>query len=781
MRMAKTKPLTQTSTEVLKKVYKPVRNTFDSFINIFNMIMIKCLWINLDEGEKYLKPIALKQHKYFILDAPTGKGKTHTILECIKNNPDVKFLSITPRTSLSKEMKTQATKRGIKCKHYQDSGFNGKFGDSNYIVIQCESLCKIEDKVDVIILDETTSIFKQFFSGYHENKLKDNIDSIKGLIKSADNVIFADAFINSDIMDKVIEEFFYLNNEEFEKYKYPIQYQYSKDYKPRNVYNYAKHTTFLLKMIHALLNNENIFVVTGSLNESFILYYLFAIVLKSFDKIRYINSKTDDFYLNDLDTNTEWLNYRVVIITGTIVNGIDFSTPNHFSQIFCHSVNTTQTVSDYWQMINRVRNPITSNIHLYYKDSGSEHTLYNNINDVIKAIDINNLHYTSNIKNIIPNDILKAITTEKIFTKNGIKFKLDLLFKYISAYNCLEYDHSTSYHTEQWQLLLNHFNCDIDNINDYDGLDDFGKYVDALYKDAKTHKKLQNNRRFKENIRKYDIEYKKECQNLIKWRRASEDIKFNAEHCNFATNLHINKQNDEFINNIPGFCYDKYGTTRMVNKGNNFADNIKVDNNSSLIEVLASKDISHIVNQRIYSVQDVKHLNQLILYRNLGNKLFKSHNLPFNTFNLKNIKLTESDIISAGKYIDENKYLFKDTYKLQNQSNLNTFNGKLRWLKSIFINYTNISLIKVKNKEEYIFTIDPVFNGLYNDCKGHIDFYSIKQYTELKNNIYLQNSIKQDEFKENHKTIAYIDILGQRQIKHIPDDPHHITPNDILA
>ena len=123
-------------------------------------------------------------HKFLVLKAMLGKGKTTVIKKMLEAKKYKKILFLSPRVTFSYFIKSE-----FNCDIYLERL------DSSNMVCQLESIFKLETmKFDCIIIDESESVLKQFSSPTMKYPLS-VWKKLVSYIKKAKKVILADAFI----------------------------------------------------------------------------------------------------------------------------------------------------------------------------------------------------------------------------------------------------------------------------------------------------------------------------------------------------------------------------------------------------------------------------------------------------------------------------------------------------------------------------------------------------------------------------------------------------------
>ena len=201
----------------------------------------------------------MNNHKYIIIKSPTGTRKTTIISEemkrLLKENNKLKFITITPRETLSEQHLTNF--KNLNIKSYKDLKLNEDIDNrlNNNYTICINSLYKLLfDFTDndlsylIVYLDEITSLLKYITQSETLKNIKFIFNLFIRLIKNCHKLILTDATINDLsflLINKYrnVEDTIYINNE-------------FKNQENKNVYLINDEYEFLDKIKDHINNND---------------------------------------------------------------------------------------------------------------------------------------------------------------------------------------------------------------------------------------------------------------------------------------------------------------------------------------------------------------------------------------------------------------------------------------------------------------------------------------------------------------------------------------------
>lgn len=348
------------------------------------------------------------------IKANMGIGKTKEIKKLCENHD--KVIIVTFRVSLGQE-------------------FLNKFPDFHFykhstgiidmdiyrkVIVQIDSLHRVEGSCDLLILDECQYTLLQLVqSKYRENAFR----ALLSYIKNTNYVISVDALFHDHVINYIYSlrsDLVYVEN----KYKL---------HKNKKVINYKNNIGVFEEEIYKSLNNNKKIVICGNSKR-----YIRALEKKI--KNKYEN-KTIYCYdgVKDYDLNLEDWDYAdIIMYTPTITAGISYEN-KHFDKVFGYFVNSSSPAEMSIQQLFRVRNLSDNEYHICMDIKGGKNfsVELDDIEDAIiqrhsklmlygEGLHIDNYH-----KQIIKDEyyqlyinVIKIINTSK---NNYEKTLLDLL------------------------------------------------------------------------------------------------------------------------------------------------------------------------------------------------------------------------------------------------------------------------------------------------------------------------------------------------------------------
>jgi len=310
----------------------------------------------------------LKTHDVIALKSNMNTGKTYT-LPNLFNTYKVKVV-VYFRISLNISIYNKWKDLGFEL--YSDIKDDIiKTTKHHNIIIQIDSLHRIQGKVDLLILDEIESTQEHICSSKYINKNKE-YSCLKNMIKNTPKIIACDA----NLKDETVNTIF--NNRNIIKVENTF-----KSFSNLSCNFFFDREDLIQKVFDLLSSNKNIVIPTNSIKISEDLY---SIITKRYPELNVLkmNSKTKFTEIS------EWSNYNVVIYTPKIVAGISFD-EIHFHSVVAFFINKSCNAEPSSQMLFRVRNLIDNNIFIYTPRNTKESYLpienediYSYLNNVIK-------------------------------------------------------------------------------------------------------------------------------------------------------------------------------------------------------------------------------------------------------------------------------------------------------------------------------------------------------------------------------------------------------------
>lgn len=324
-----------------------------------------------DEKVEYVKPYDEQKEKCVIVKAYMGKGKTRQLIDMINKVPaNWKIAVLTPRQKFAEAIYSELiaeTQRDfklyLKTKNVEDA---------KNLVIQVESLHKVNQEFDLIVLDEVESIFSQLVSvETHGTMIYNNHDRFLFMMERAQKILCLDAFISSRTV------------EVFEKLKIPYHLSvYKSKAVEREALQVPKKSHLLASMIEALKEGKKLFFFCTSKDkvQDFFLPKILEEVKNESSVLIYSSKHKKKMK----DIRKEWSdpNIRIVITTSTITVGCNFDVPDIFDRIYMYvSAASKNLIRECFQGHMRVRH-VRENKMFYYLDTrtvGFSGSYYRNV------------------------------------------------------------------------------------------------------------------------------------------------------------------------------------------------------------------------------------------------------------------------------------------------------------------------------------------------------------------------------------------------------------------
>jgi hypothetical protein len=301
-----------------------------------------------------------------LVRALMGLGKNEAVILTLTTaetkKPNLSILIISFRKTLGCEFTRSFSKFGME----SYDKISGDIYVKNHprIIVQVESLHRIQNAYDIVLFDEAESICDQLFS----STMKKDIMCYKTLdmiLKHSGRVIAMDANLSSRSMN-------YINRFRQDRQKTfihntrgrPEQFADRGKEKPINHYTTSKSLT-QAHIISKLDDNKKVVVAMTTSKESVIAFYD-ALCTKYPDKnIKCYTSLTDaETKKQDFEnTSVAWANVDCLIYSPTLQAGVSFK-DNHFDCFFGIFSAASCNVSSARQMIHRVRNFTDSNYYI---------------------------------------------------------------------------------------------------------------------------------------------------------------------------------------------------------------------------------------------------------------------------------------------------------------------------------------------------------------------------------------------------------------------------------
>lgn len=304
-----------------------------------------------------------KNKKIIVIKAHMGKGKTVAIKNFIKEKKYNRILFLCPRQAFSYEI---SSKFGLK--NYLD--INEKDYDKcNKLAIQLESLHKLNRvDFDIVVLDESESILKQFSSKTMRGKHISTFNKLKEIIYHSKQIIFADAFITERTIKfagSFDDKIGYIENISLPAKREAVQ---------------IHPDDFVEMILNSLKKKERVYVACGTMkmvkdieNTVKSVRQKDACLSNLLDKemLFYHSDTNDDVDSTLKDVVSNWKTKKLVCTSPKITVGISFDEPDYFDKVFVFGYSSS-TVRDQHQTIMRVRHIKTNTVYFTLMDKKAQ-------------------------------------------------------------------------------------------------------------------------------------------------------------------------------------------------------------------------------------------------------------------------------------------------------------------------------------------------------------------------------------------------------------------------
>jgi len=298
-----------------------------------------------------------------------GTGKTYmmkSVIPPIMTNIENKFhrpariCMISTRQSFARSISKSGLKTLKLTNYLEITDTKENMNKIDRIIISVESLHKITDGdfsyYDIVILDESESICRQFFSDTVKLDKLINYQKLMRIIKFSKKTLILDADLSDASLcltyDTPKNQIIHINN----TYK-----------QEKKTYNFTNNKEeFKKKIIQSLETKKNIFIVCLSASETKAYEREINNHMKwtEGEHVLNINGLTSCSVKEELqDVCQMWKKYRCVITTSTTGAGIDFN-KKHFNDIYGVITTKSATPSEFLQIMNRVRQHTNNNINV---------------------------------------------------------------------------------------------------------------------------------------------------------------------------------------------------------------------------------------------------------------------------------------------------------------------------------------------------------------------------------------------------------------------------------
>ena len=304
-----------------------------------------------------------KNKRIIVVKAHMGKGKTVAIKNFIKHNKYKRILFICPRQAFSYEVSSK-----FNLKNYLDVEDND-YDKCDRLAIQLESLHKLnKPKFDIVVLDESESILKQFSSKTMRGKHIATFNKLKEIINQSTKIIFADAFITERTMkfaSSFDETIGYIENISLPIKREAVQ---------------IHPDDFVEMIINSLKRKERVYIACGTMKmvkeiettvKSLRLKDASLVHLTDTDMLFYHSDTSDDIDNTLKDVVSNWKTKKLVCTSPKITVGISFDEPDYFDKVFVFGYSSS-TVRDQHQTVMRVRHIKTNTVYFTLMDTKAQ-------------------------------------------------------------------------------------------------------------------------------------------------------------------------------------------------------------------------------------------------------------------------------------------------------------------------------------------------------------------------------------------------------------------------
>jgi hypothetical protein len=587
--------------------------------------------------------------KSLAIKANMGIGKTKELRNFCNNFE--KIIIVTFRVSLGEEFMNK-----FKDFHfYKDSTGIIDTSIYNKVIVQIDSLYRIEGSCDLLVLDECQYTLLQLVQSKYREK---SFNSLLSYIKNTEYFISIDALFNEDIINyiyKIRNDLVFIEN------TYKLHYN-------KKVLNYKNNIGLFEKtMFDNLKNNKKIIICTNSRK------YLRALEKRIrdiyIDKNILMYDGVKDYKLN-LD---DWDKADIIGYTPTIVAGISYE-KHRFDEVYGYFINSSSPAEMSIQQLFRVRNLKDNNFHIcadVVSDNDYpvelediENCLKKRHNKLImysNTINIDNYH-----KEIIKDEYFDLfINIAKIINLSKNKYEKRLIYLLEtqgikSTY--INIDNNIKELNKSTRKIINSIKKDIELIEDKD-------IIESELIDEVTYKERNN---------LYSLSYKQKCE--MKLFTFINNYKFKG------------KPSLEEYNKFKKL-YKQYSNLCIVNANKENIYNTLEEKIKFRLEKYSKNNIKILHNN--FRFEKIFLLNQFI--KSLGyESIFDKNEININFDNFyKEIKFYESDIYSIWNINKDNRFNNHENIKDRNKI-------ILRFLNERLLDLYKIKIIKNKENKYYI-------------------------------------------------------------------------------
>ncbi|UEH20540.1 origin binding protein [Elephant endotheliotropic herpesvirus 2] len=293
-----------------------------------------------------------------IIRAPMGSGKTAAMISWLKtiNIDSVRVLVISCRRSFAEELLCKFKTANLgRFRLYSD--IEEYSLTENHIIIQIESLYRLDGCYDVLILDEVVSIINQFYSSTMRH-LREVDDRFISCISSCTHLLAMDATINEPLINFLtrfkgaVRTSLILNSyvgDNFSKRRAIFLPCFTCDV----------HTNFMKTLLENLLEGKRICVFASTASAA---CFIADEVRTHFPQKKILRMTGKD----KLEKSEMWDSYDVIVYNTVITVGISFE-KQHFHMLFVyiHLFRNGPDMMSVYQSIGRVRYLLDQTMYIY--------------------------------------------------------------------------------------------------------------------------------------------------------------------------------------------------------------------------------------------------------------------------------------------------------------------------------------------------------------------------------------------------------------------------------
>ncbi|KAK9868010.1 hypothetical protein WJX84_004009 [Apatococcus fuscideae] len=281
-------------------------------------------------------------YPHLLLRAHMGTGKTTQAILAIEELRPSSVLIITPRQTLATSSMGVYKEALPHLVHYQQSA---RIEEEPFLVCQLESLWRVEQAYDMVILDESESILAQF-SSETLTRFQAVTASFERIIQSASRTLWMDAFLADRTISICLD---LIGNPKLLRY---IENTHQSTCRTARLVGKGRNAKVAIKRTLQELADQGDRLVCVSASRQLLEEAQCLLP----DPSLCITSKTPDNIKSGLcDANALWSQYDHIGYTGSITVGVNFDIRNYFDSLVMYFSAASTTVRDMMQSSMRVR------------------------------------------------------------------------------------------------------------------------------------------------------------------------------------------------------------------------------------------------------------------------------------------------------------------------------------------------------------------------------------------------------------------------------------------